>query len=315
MGKTLTVTAMLKKTVKVDEKKTYELLMSKLQKEYYLCFVDYRDELPSGLIQKCINEKNLDPLYEEDVYDDAKRYYAVHEMESILNDNGYTPEQILLFRGSEEADDIIEEIMMRDESNPEGECLKKTGINGYIRFHSNYDCWLPIWEQGGIQAQGTALSDIMAALSLNPLKVKEAAREKGIKTIGAFRNCPKREGKEVVDYAQFIRVLIETPNYGNWSFFGRLDGSELYDAKCDIDRMVIPKGTTCAMFNWWNGGGSLDFCETLRDIDVSTLSKRLSRYKGDLKLIVDERENKDYGYTPGEVYGGSVSDDVLLKTR
>lgn len=302
---------MLSKTVTIDEKKMYEDILSKLDEKYELVFIDYRDELPPALVQKCIESKSIEPLYEDGVYDESRTYYATSTLDRLLEEN-YSEDESNLFHGTEEYDELRIEIESRDQSTPEKDLLRRSMVRAYIRFHSNYDCWLPLWEQGGIRAQGTALAGIMAALSLNPRKVKEAAIRKGVTVIGPFQNVTSREGKELVDYDAFIRVLCETPNYGNWSFFGQLDGGELHDAGFDIDSMTIPGGTTAAMFNWWNGGGSLDFCETLRPVSIGELRKRLARYDDDLRLVIDEKGVKDNGYVPSDVYGGTVSKDILL---
>ena len=302
---------MTTKTVTIDEEKMYETIYALLDKTYTLVWVDYRDEMPVSMVQACLEKKSLEPLYEEDYWWESRYHAAVHELDELLGSR-YTEDEIALFRTTSEYDDLRQEIQSRDDSEPELELFRRTMAGAYIRFHSNYDCWLPIWEQGGIQARGTALTGIMAALSLNPSKVKEAAVRRGITVIGPFRNVPSREGKELVDYDRFINVLCETPNYGNWSFFGQIDLGQLVDAGFDIDRMTIPSGTTSAMYNWWNGGGSLDFCETLRPVKVGELRRRLARTLDDLKLVLDDKSLKDHGYVPSDVYGGAVSKEVLL---
>ena len=302
---------MITKTTTIDEKKMFEDILSRMDDKYELVYIDYRDKLPASLVDRCLQEGNFQPLFEEDVYSESRRYAAHEVLSRLLGD--YEPDEADLFRKSDEYQELLIEVESRDSSTPERDLFKRSMVPAYIRFHSNYDCWLPLWEQGGIQAQGTARAGIMAALSLNPRKVKEAAIRKGVTVIGPFQNATSRNGKELVDYDAFIRVLCETPNYGNWSFFGQLDGGELLDASLDIDSMTIPAGTTCAMFNWWNGSGSLDFCNTLRDITVKELRRRLEPYFDDLKLVVDDKSIKEHGYTPSDVYGGRVSSDILLK--
>lgn len=303
---------MITKTIIIDEKEIFEKIFSKLDKKYNLVYISYDDEIPAELMQKCIDEKSIYPMTEQDPYDDYYGYYAKEILNELLKKE-LAQDEIDLFRDTEEYLELINEIESRDESTPVRDLIKTNYVSAYLRFHSNYDCWLPIWEQGGIQCWGTALAGILAALSLNPKKVKEAAMRRGIETFGPFRNLPSREGKEVVDYDDFINVLCEMPNYGNWSFFGRLQGSELLDAEFDYENMTIPKGTTCGMFNWWNGSGSLDFCETLRDVNVKDIIKRLAMYKDCLKLVVDDKIKSNTGYCPTEVYGSPVSSHQILK--
>ena len=302
---------MLTKTVTVDEKAVFDTLLPLLDERYELCFVDYRDELPAKTVQKCLDKRTSDPLYEEDFWEESRSYCANEEVRRLMEQAGYTQEQFDLFKGSDEYWNLVWEIQDRDRSTPVKDTAKQTRMHGYLRFQSNYDCWLPLWEQGGIQVEHTALGGILAALSLNPRKVKEAAVKKGIKTIGAFRNIPSREGKELVDYDQFVQVLCETPNYGNWAFFGCLDLEELLKKGFNPDGMTIPTGTACCMFNWWNGGGSLDFCTTLRPVSVRELRKRLSPYSDDLRVLVDEGRGNG-GYTPCEVYGSHLNDETFL---
>ncbi len=303
---------MITKTVTVDEKAVFDTLLPMLDERYKLCYVDYRDELPANTIQQCLDKKSRNPLDVEDLWWESREYNARHILEELMDKAGYSRDEQQLFIETEEYQQLICEIECRDVSTPVMDACRQTVMHGYVRFHSNYDCWLPIWEQGGIQAEETALGGIMAALSLNPAKVREAARKTGIDTFGRFRNIPSREGKELVDYDGFIRVLIETPNYGNWAFFGRLDLQALLKNKFNPDGLTIPEGTTCAMFNWWNGGGSLDFCNTLRPVTVGELRRRLARYKDDIKVVVDERSNREHGYTPSDVYGDHISEDKIL---
>ena len=295
----------------VDEKAVFNTLLPMLDEHYVLCYVDYRDELPCQTVQECLDKRSSTPLYEEDFWSENQNYYANEEVRRLMEQAGFTEEQFHLFQGSDEYWDLMCEIQCRDRSTPVKDTANQTRMHAYLRFHSNYDCWLPIWEQGGIRVEGTALGGILAALSLNPRKVKEAAVRKGVTTIGAFRNIPSREGKELVDYDLFVRVLCETPNYGNWSFFGTLDLAKLLEEDFNPDEMLIPSDTTCCMFNWWNGGGSLDFCHTLRPVSVKELRKRLAPYSDGLKIIVDEGRGNG-GYTPCEVYGSHLSNEVCL---
>lgn len=304
---------MITKTTTIDEKKICQEILESLDKTYTLVYVDYRDEIPPSVIQECIDKKSVEPLLEQDYWMETRCHYATEALNRILKEKGYDPDQIELFRGTDEYDELRMEIESRDDSNPEEELLRKSEFRAYLRLNSNFDCWLPLWEQGGIQCEGTALAGIMAALSLNPRKVKESAVKKGIKTIGRFPSKPRREGKELVDYDKFITVLCETPNYGNWSFFGKISGEALLKCNFDIAKMNIAKGATAAMFNWWNGAGSLDFCETLRPLKVAELKKRQSPYFDDCRLVIDDKSVKDYGYVPCDVYGGAVSDDTLLE--
>ena len=307
---------MITKTITIDEKKIYDELVTSLEKSYTLAYADYRDEIPVTLIQKCIDTESIYPLSEEDFWLDARDSAVREIIDTLMADKGYSPEQREMFQGTPEYENLRYEIEDRDISTPERDAFNNTRCHAYLRFHSNYDCWLPLWEQGSLYCEGTALAGILAALSLNPAKVRDAAHRRGINTAGRWRNIPSREAHAAVGYDAFINVLIETPNYGNWSFFGSLDMRTLWDIlhnpRKTLNDMIIPAGTDCAMYNWWNGGGSLDFCKTLLPLPLSTLARRLAPYKDSLKVVVDEFDNEEYGYVPRDVYGGYINEKNLL---
>lgn len=302
-------------TITIDERKMYNQLKSELKEKYTLAATCYNDEIPASVIQECLDQKDTFPMYEKDYWGESRDQNAWDVMQEMLKKKDYREEETELFLTTDEAWEIHEDIVERDESDPEDTALKNTIAHAYIRFHSNYDCAIPLWEQGGLYANGTALSALMSALSLNPKKVRDAARKRDIQTFGSWRNVASREGKEVVAYDDFINVIIETPCYGNWSFFGKLDMHDLSEAGFDDEKMTIPKGTSCCFYNWWNGSGSLDFCDTIRDISVKELRRRLRRHSqyDDLKTVIDEKENKEYNWTPCDTYGGHISENILLR--
>ncbi len=304
----------MKKTITIDEKAIYDAILSRLDKTYTLAYADPYAEIPAGIIQKCVDSRSLDPLYGNDYWWEARYHASVEELDRILMETlEGDKDKAGLFRETAGYDDLACLIRERDDSTPEIDTLRRTEPRAYLRFHSNYDCWLPLREYGGrLQAQGTALTAIMDALSLNPWRVRQAAGKAGITTVGPFRNIPSRNDNEVVDYDEFIRCLMETPGYGNWAFFGKLDMGALADNGMDPERMTIPKGTVCGMINWWNGSGSYEFCETVRPVDVKTIARRLGRHKDGLKLVVDEKENNMYGYVPCDIYGDNLSNKTLL---
>ena len=293
------------KTITINEKEMLERLLKNLDPTYTLTYASYDSEIPASVIQECIDEKSLDPLYEKDYWGDARHYSIQDTIKRELSSLGYTKEEIELFLATSEADRARDEILNRDDSDPEMDCLRQgRHVYAYLRFHSNYDCWCGLYEYGNkLQIQGTALTAVLAALSLNPWKVKQAANRAGLDTIGPFRNIQSRNDKEVVDYDDFIKDLVECPNYGNWSFFGRLDMNLMNLNDFDVKGLTIPAGTDCGMYNWWNGGGSLHFCKTIRPVKVKDIIKTLGTYKDDIKLVVDDKSNKEYEYVPTDVYG------------
>lgn len=302
----------MEKNIKIDEKAVYEAVHAKLDKEYDLVNIDYRDEIPAKLVQECLDRKEVYPLTEKDIYSESREYSTRNVIDELLKAEGLDKDQIELFRFSEEYDQLRADIQDRDRSCPEKDLVVRSSIHGYVQFQSNYDCHIDIYDQGGLWYADTAMAGLLSVLSLNPRKVKDEALRQGVAVHGRWPDLRSREGKEVVKYDQFVECLRETPNYGNWCFFGVFDGEALWNNRFDTDGMTITKGTTCAMFNSWNGGGSLAFCETLRDLPLSEVRRKQIDYMDTYLVLVDEVGVKQCGYTPRDVYGGTLSDDVFL---
>lgn len=289
----------------------YDALLGALDKEYQLCWVDYRNEFLPKDIEECIKQKGMWPLTENDYWDEARRDAARSEAASVVLHSDYEDEDKDRFITSDLFSDLIIEIEGRDVSNPERDALFQTRVHARVTLDSDYDCWVPPYDAGGLYSKDTALWGLMAELCLNPKKVKKEA-SKVFECFGPWPDIKSREGREVVSYAQFVKVLRECPNYGKWAFFGLLDTSALYESHFDTDAMTIPKGTTCGMYNSWNGGGSLAFAETLRPVNIKELKRRAAPYMDGVSVLVDEK-GCGRGYASSEVYGGPVSDDTVLE--
>jgi len=303
----------MQKTITVDEKKVYKTALAALEDTYTLVYPAYDDDFPHNLLEQCLQKKSFCPATEENVYADAREYATRTIIENLLEQQGLDADQIQLFTYSEEYDQLRYEIQYRDRSNPERELLEKSHIHGFLQLTTNYDCWIKIYDQGGLQYEDNALRDVLAALSLNPRKVKEEARLWGIPCLGRWPDLKARNGKEIVDYEKFIACLNDTPNYGNWAFFGVFDGKALLDAAFNPESLIIPKGTTCCMFNNWDGGGSCQQCTTLRDLPVKDILRKIGKTEWDgVRVCVDEGNKNIFGYTPCSVYGGHLSNNEFL---
>jgi hypothetical protein len=66
-------------------------------------------------------------------------------------------------------------------------------------------------------------------------------------------------------------------------------------------QIVIPKGNSCGLFNYWNGGGSMLEMTLKRDLVLPLRLPRKTEYDS-FELFVDER-NCNTGYCIDEVYG------------
>lgn len=293
--------------------KMLETFTDKLDKSYTLTSVDYRDEYPAQLVEQCLEEKSIFPLTERDDWDDARCRASDAIASEIIESSSFETRDKEDFKDSKYFDELRYEIEDRDESFPEKDCLLKMRLRCRVELDSNYDCWIPPYDAGALRSKDTALWGLMAELSLNPRKVKEEVAHQhwmcGIE--GPWPDIKAREGKELVSYKDFVEVLSDCPNYGKWSFFGFFDMRALYDAGFETDGLVIPIGTTCTMYNSWNGGGSCTFAATLREITVAELKRRAARYKDGASVLVDEK-GCGRGYASSEVYGGSVSEDKIL---
>lgn len=304
------------KTITIDEEKIFNDVMSRLEPRYTLTYVSYDDEIQPSTLNDILQNELDDQLF--NVFSEQASYYARLELEKLLKGAGLSEDEISLFKSTNEYDELRMEIESRDDSESEKEIFCRSRIRTRIMLHSNYDCWLPLWEAGGLYGKEDALEGIMKMLSLNPAKVKAEAVKQGLTCHRAFPNLKYRNGKEIVPYEGFVRCLIECPNYGLWTFFGYFDMEALWNKglwdmnEKKLDTLIIPIGTTCTMFNDWNGGGSLDFTKTIRPVTIGELRKKGASLYDCPRIYVDEKFNDARGYSSGEVYGGVLSSEEIL---
>lgn len=283
-----------------------------LQPSYRLVEIGYRDSLPASILRDCLKKGSLGPIYEPNYYEDALQEGASFAAGEILNRLKLSDDEMTAFKESGLFDELIEVIRERAES-PEKEVFLNTSLHGYVRLQSNYDLWCPLRMTRGLNTEDDALRGMMAALSLNPAKVRDAARQMGcpIAPGSRWRDIPGREGKEVVNYKDFIICLQETPGCGSWTFVGTFDMEALLDSECKTETLTIPKGTTCLVYNPFDGGGSYWTINTIRDVPLKDILKRQAPYKDTLYVVVDEKDACEM-YTTGSVYGEYLSEDTLL---
>lgn len=289
-----------------------DTLTAALDDSYELGYVDYRDEYDAKTVEKCIQAKDLSPLYEDDAWDEATYQSAREIAKSVLADSDFDEEDQERFLDDELFIELVQEIEGRNSSTPERRCFLQTTVHGRLTVHSNYDCWVPPYDAGCLYSKESLLWGLMAELCLNPKKVKEEVlRVWDVRIEGPWPDIKSRNGKEVVSYKDFVKVLFECPNYGVWTFLGAFDMQALLDDGFDAEKMLIPKGTTCTMYNSWNGGGSCAFTKTLRDLPVRELIRRAAPYQDSVRLYVDEK-GCGSGYASNEVYGAHPSQDNFL---
>ena len=294
----------------INIKITFEEIKDLLPKTTSLYYVDYNDSLDehTNLIQKCIDNKNADALYEaiDDWYIDCANteYYDEDLVSDICGKFEIEEEQ---------AKEIIEEY--RDEINDhyydvdDSNVLKdlarnSSSIKVRIPIYSNYDCINSHYFEGGYAYKESYFGDMVDVLNLNPAKVKKMLLENDVKVYGSFPNYKHREGKELVSYADFWQELENSSCGANLLVFvGLLDIQTLIDNNFELKEVTVPKGNKCGIFSAFQGGGSVLDMKLLRDFTVKLdvpRKKNLTKYDS-FSLLID----KTNGYSINEVYGVS----------
>ena len=303
----------MKKDIEIEEKKIFTESQSQLEEKYHLVYLSgYDDVIPAELIDRCIKKKSNDALFEEDWYCDARRASAAWHACQLPALKKLNEDELDLFKTSDEWQDLLMLIEERDYSNPEKDAAGQTRYNARVVLLSNYDCWVPAYDAGGVRAMEDALGDTMRFLSLNPAKVKRTIGD-SLNCIGHWPDYKNREGKEVIDYQDFADVLINACGYGLWSFFGRLDIPMMMERQFKPDDLIIPKGTECTMYNWWNGSGSLAFAKTIRDVSFKELKKR-SKNKYTRPELQGDEIYGDFGYPAKDVYSCDFKEPLFIST-
>lgn len=296
-------------------KTIYETIHAQLKSDYYLCYIDYRDKVGADIVAECLENKSLYALTEADYWAEYQYEVAQTELDN-LGLSIYTEKEWRMFKeeGEDYYNELLDTIRANDSSFPEKDCWMQTRVNGRVLLFSNYDCWVPPYDAGGLDAFHDYLETAMRVLCLNPKKVKEVCSE-WTTCRGRWPNYHWRDGKEVVSYEGFSKILRESCSYGLLCFCGSMNMRYLWENIDKQDELVIPKGTTVTMFNHWNGGGSMAECETIRYVSLGEMNRNAKRGNGTkydfVKLEVDEK-GCCRGYSMGEVYGGSLSDRDLF---
>lgn len=160
--------------------------------------------------------------------------------------------------------------------------------------------------------KNTPLPGLCKALSLNPKLLRAELDACGIPTVGHWPDVPSREGAELVSYKELAKVIDNCPDYAVWSFFGTMD-VKLVNSSLPgcLARAVIPKGTVCTLFNDWEGGGSLNKMETIRDIPLTELRKRQKRYDDKVSIMIEE--DSEPFYSSYQVYNRWLSEKPLFE--
>jgi hypothetical protein len=291
---------------------TFEDLKDLLPIRTSLYYVDYSSNLDehTELIQKCIDNKNTDALYEaiDEWYSESPFY----EFESL--DKELTSDICSKFEIEEdEAKEVIAEHFdgIRDHYyNVDDSTVLKdlvrnsSSIAVRIPLYSNFDCINSHYFEGGYAYKESYFGAMVDVLNLNPAKVKKLLVENDVKVYGSFPNYKHREGKELVSYADFWQELENSSCGANLLvFIAKVNIQDLIDNNFELKEITIPKGNRCGLFSDFQGGGSVLEMELQRDFKVKLdvpRKKNLTKYDS-FSLLIDETN----GYSINEVYGVS----------
>jgi hypothetical protein len=289
---------------------TFEEIKDLLPTSTTLYYVDRDDNLDehTELIQKCIENKSTDVLYEaiDEWYLDSPTYSFEYYDSDLISDICRKFEI-----DEDEADDIFEEFRDEirdhyynvDDSNVLKDLIRNSRpINVRIPLYSNYDCINSHHFEDGYAYRESYFGDMVDVLNLNPAKVKKMLLESDVKCYGSFPNYKHREGKELVTYSDFWQELQNSCCGANLLVFvGKIDIQDLIDNNFELKEVTIPKGNNCGLFSDTYGGGSVIEMELQKDL---TIKLDVPRKKGLTKhdtfsLLIDETN----GYSINEVYG------------
>lgn len=304
-------------------KVTFEEIKDLLPTRTSLYYVDYNDSLDEStdIIQKCIDDKSCDALYEaiDEWYLDSPLYQFEYYDKELISD---------ICRKFDVDDDEAEEIFeeFRDEIRDhyynvdDSDVLKdlvrnSRPINVRIPLYSNYDCINSHYFEGGYAYKESYFGDMVDVLNLNPAKVKKMLLENDVKCYGSFPNYKHREGKEYVSYADFWQELQNSCCGANLLVFvGKVDIQDLIDNNFELKEVTIPRGNNCGLFSDTFGGGSVLEMELQKDFTVKLdvpRKKGLTKYDS-FSLLID----KTNGYSINQVYGVSsefFGNEIIIK--
>lgn len=293
--------------MKETKKLSIEIVKSHMKETYRLIWIDYRDNLDEkhALIQKCLQEKSEYPLWEEifSWYEEAE-WQAVDEIFARLKveclKEGFDYREVDEFFERHE-DKIKELIRERDDSDLMGDLIRQTDdIPVRVEMLSNYDCINSHWlESSGYSYESSYFGDMIDALNLNPVKVKEIMESQGENLVGEFPDKMSRNGKEQVSYEDFYQELLNTCCGANLlTYLAKINLQELRDNSFQLSEIIIPKGNVCGIYSSMQGGGSLLAMELREDVK---LELKVENYHG-FRLVTDN-EASPYSYSIRHVYG------------
>lgn len=299
---------------------TLDVVISEMDAQYELFYSNPLDNLNDYLdtVQECIEMHSKNALYEvvdqmTDPQIDEAVYEVRSELETKLEKKGYPLDEVVtLFQECE--GEIVDEIHARDVSEPLGQLVNNTGLDGqvcaYIDMTSSFDCVnsYELESENGFSYNKSYFGDMIDQLNLNPSKVEKLLHAEGAKTVGAFPDISARDGQEFVRYDQFVEELVNNPDLGLLVFLTKVDLKDLVDKDFDVQEVVVPKGNRCGLFFSGIGSGSILGMELQRDVKLDMRHEEEGR---SMWLTLDDKsvkrgcsiqETYDFAY-PDKVFG------------
>ena len=299
---------------------TLDVVISEMDAQYELFYSNPLDNLNDYLdtVQECIEMHSKNALYEvvdqmTDLQIDEAVYEVMGELKTKLEEKGYPANEVDDFFSDYEGE-IMDEIHIRDVSEPIEQLVNNTGLDGQVRAYidmtSSFDCVnsYELESENGFAYKNTYFGDMIDQLNLNPSKVEELLHVEGAKTVGVFPDLSARDGQEFVRYDQFVQELVNNPDLGLLVFLTKVDLKDLVDKDFDVQEVVVPKGNRCGLFFSGIGSGSILGMELQRDVKLDMRHEEEGR---SMWLTLDDKsvkrgcsiqETYDFAY-PDEVFG------------
>lgn len=298
---------------------TLDVVISEMDAQYRLFYSDPIDNLNDylNILQECIESYSKNALYEvvdqiTDYQIDEAVYEVMGELKTKLEEKGYPTNDVDDFFSDYEGE-IVDEIHVRDVSEPLEQLVNNTGLDGqvcaYIDMTIGFD-WVNSYElesENGFAYKNTYFGDMIDQLNLNPSKVEKLLHTEGAKTVGVFPDISARDGQEFVRYDQFVEELVSNPGPGLLVFLTKVDLKELVDKDFDVQEVVVPKGNRCGLFFPDTDSGSILEMELQRDIKLDLRHEEEGRR---MWLTLDDK-NVKRGYSIQETYDFAYPDKVF----
>jgi hypothetical protein len=281
-----------------------------MKDSYQLAYVDYRDSLDEhlDLIQECIDNKDITPLtYKCDEWFWESKAASVDDIyEDLLNKcvrSHGMKEAYKFFSDNEDA--IRDEIGERDSSNEIRDLLSNTSdIPVRIELVTDNDCYDSTYDESRRQQTywNRYLGDMADVLRLNPARLKEVMIKRGFDVQGRFPDKKYRNGREKVDYDDFLDELESTTCGSNLlTFIMRLRPVDLYDNGFDIRNIVIPEGNLCGLYSSIYGGGGCMEIKLKQKVKIRIADENKKHMY--FRISVDGNRKNKGEYTIKDCYG------------